>query len=195
MSHFFHDNLRTLKTECVFVSPFFSHALEVSEGLLFILLTLFIQQLPIAMTIALHGALAAIALAGTLVLCAAHDRPTVGILTQQYNSTHTYIAASYVKWVEGAGARAVPLFYERWDQTAMLKMLHSVNGVLLPGGGAEFKGAYWDALQTLFNYAKDANADGVHFPIWGTCLGVCCQLFHLHLCTCSSLTHTHQWTV
>lgn len=147
------------------------------------------------MTIALRGALAAIALAGTLALCAAHDRPTVGILTQQYNSTHTYIAASYVKWVEGAGARAVPLFYERWDQTAMLKMLHSVNGVLLPGGGAEFKGAYWDALQTLFNYAKNANANGVHFPIWGTCLGVCCKPFHLHLCTCLSLTLIHQWTV
>lgn len=123
---------------------------------------------------ALRGVLAAVALAGTLVLCGAHDRPTVGILTQQYDTTHSYIAASYVKFVEGAGARAVPLFYERWDQGTLRKVLSSVNGVLLPGGGAEFSGVYWDALQTIFDHATRANEDGVHYPIWGTCLGVCC---------------------
>lgn len=115
--------------------------------------------------------LAAMALAGALVLCAAHDRPTVGILTQRYDATQSYIAASYVKFVEGAGARAVPLHYDRWDAATLQKVLASVNGVLLPGGGAEFAGAYWDALQTIFTYATRANANGIHYPIWGTCLG------------------------
>lgn len=133
------------------------------------------------MSPALRGMLAAMALAGALVLCAAHDRPTVGILTQRYDATQSYIAASYVKFVEGAGARAVPLHYDRWDAATLQKVLASVNGVLLPGGGAEFAGAYWDALQTIFTYATRANANGIHYPIWGTCLGVCC-------CCCSCFT-------
>jgi len=102
---------------------------------------------------------------------AANNRPIVGILSQYYDQSKTYIAASYVKWVESAGGRAVPFLFERWDQEKLLKMLKSVNGVIFPGGGAEFKGKYLDALVTIFNYAKAANDAGEHFPLWGTCLG------------------------
>jgi len=102
---------------------------------------------------------------------AAYDRPIVGILTQLHDSKRTYIAASYVKWVESAGARAIPLLFERWDDDTLVKMLKSINGVVLPGGGAEIEGRYLDALVTIFNYAKSANDNGDHFPLWGTCLG------------------------
>ena len=39
------------------------------------------------------------------------DRPVIGILSQQYqdNSLEVYIAASYVKFLESAGARVVPI--------------------------------------------------------------------------------------
>lgn len=118
---------------------------------------------------------------GDVFVCAtaANTRPTVGILTQKHSSAHTYIAASYVKWVESAGARAVPLFYDAWSGAELGKVLQSVNGVLLPGGGADFVGAYWQALQTIFDYAVQANKMGLHYPIWGTCLGVCSRFLSL----------------
>ena len=46
----------------------------------------------------------------------ANDRPIIGILTQPSSSSlsqfgDNYIAASYVKYVESAGARVVPIQY------------------------------------------------------------------------------------
>ena len=102
-----------------------------------------------------------------------NTRPIVGIMAQPYDSTRNYIAASYVKWVESAGARAVPLMYDAWDRARLREVLQSVNGVLLPGGAALFVGVYRQALETMYEYAIEANSQGVHFPIWGTCLGVC----------------------
>jgi len=73
--------------------------------------------------------------------------------------------------VESAGARAVPLLYERWDESTLLNMLNHINGVVFPGGGAEINGNYLDSIMTIFNYAKNANDNGDYFPLWGTCLG------------------------
>ena len=47
-----------------------------------------------------------------------------------------YIAASYVKWLEAAGARAVPILYTDSNETIHGK-LSAVNGVLLPGGDSD----------------------------------------------------------
>lgn len=55
-----------------------------------------------------------------------NNRPLIGILTQRDDPARgkdSYIAASYVKFVESAGARAVPIFCDmpkeeverRWD--------------------------------------------------------------------------------
>jgi len=46
-----------------------------------------------------------------------NERPIIGILTEPFsgdpdNYTKNYIAASYIKFVEGAGGRVVPL---QWD--------------------------------------------------------------------------------
>jgi len=113
-----------------------------------------------------------IALGLCAVVYAANNRPIVGILTQYTDEKKkTYIAASYVKWVESAGGRAVPLLFEHWSNEKMLKILESINGVVFPGGGADFSGRYLDALVTIFNYAKKVNDKGEHFPLWGTCLG------------------------
>jgi len=118
------------------------------------------------------------ALAVLAVLIAAYaveainNRPIIGILDQDLvKKESTYIAASYVKWIESAGARVVPLFYEKWSTQTMEKMLGNINGVLFPGGGVSISGKYFQQLQTIFNWAKKANDRGVHFPIWGTCLG------------------------
>jgi len=49
-----------------------------------------------------------------------NDQPIIGVLTQEFSYTylekkypdqfHSYIAASYVKFVEGGGARVVPVW-------------------------------------------------------------------------------------
>lgn len=52
---------------------------------------------------------------------AAARGPVIGIVTQDNESNwpprgnQTYIAASYVKYVEAGGARVVPIFYSRGD--------------------------------------------------------------------------------
>jgi gamma-glutamyl hydrolase len=48
--------------------------------------------------------------------CALNDRPIIGIYTQPTDSSlltygEQFIAASYVKFVEGAGARVAPIRY------------------------------------------------------------------------------------
>ncbi|RWR93013.1 Peptidase C26 [Cinnamomum micranthum f. kanehirae] len=72
-------------------------------------------------------------------------RPVVGILTHPgdgasgrlNNATNaSYIAASYVKFVESAGARVIPLIYNE-PKEILAEKLNLVNGVLLTGGWAE----------------------------------------------------------
>ena len=41
--------------------------------------------------------------------------------------------ASYVKWIESAGARVVPLFYNATD-AELAVAFHSVSGLVLAGG-------------------------------------------------------------
>jgi len=110
-------------------------------------------------------------LIAAFIVEAVNNRPIIGILDEKYDSDNTYIVASYVKWIESAGGRVVPLFYDKWSTSSMEDMLKNLNGVLLPGGGMSFSGKYLDQLVTIFNYAKKANDNGIHFPLWGTCLG------------------------
>ena len=63
--------------------------------------------------------------------------------------------ASYVHWVEGAGARVVPLIMNETDEQLLDKVAH-LNGVVLPGGG----GNYYDHGQTVFEAVRKANDDG-----------------------------------
>ncbi|XP_034481571.1 gamma-glutamyl hydrolase [Drosophila innubila] len=108
--------------------------------------------------------------------------PIIGILAQevhsdskialQYNAT-SYIAASYVKFVEGAGGRVVPIWIGR-NQSYYEKLLQNINGVLLPGGATWFNqtNGYGDAGGHLIRIAKQINDNGTFFPVWGTCLGM-----------------------
>jgi gamma-glutamyl hydrolase len=50
--------------------------------------------------------------------------------TTSYTS---YIAASYVKFVESAGARVVPIKINQ-SQEYYKKMFYATNGLLIPGG-------------------------------------------------------------
>lgn len=110
-----------------------------------------------------------------------NNRPIIGILAQElsdymsnkYPGNHTsYIAASYIKYVEGGGARAVPIMINQ-TESYYENLMNSINGVIFPGGAANFNTAngYADAGKILYNLALKKNQAGDYFPVWGTCLG------------------------
>ena len=114
-----------------------------------------------------------------------NDRPIIGIFAQPSDFVQQYppdqfsfIPSSYIKYVESAGARAVPLPYDL-PHDQMKKLFNSLNGLIFPGGNA-----LWDgndpylkmnnitlAGHYLLKLAIEANENGDYFPVWGTCLG------------------------
>ncbi|XP_020105946.1 gamma-glutamyl hydrolase 2-like [Ananas comosus] len=79
------------------------------------------------------------------------------------------IPASYVKFVESAGARVIPLLYNDPEET-LLDKLSLVNGVLFTGGWAK-KGQYFETIKKVFQIILDRNDAGDHFPLFAICLG------------------------
>lgn len=77
-----------------------------------------------------------------------------------------YLAASYVKYLEAAGARIVPINYGA-SKAELDTIFESVNGVFFPGGGSVFP----SSAQYIFDKVVAANDAGDHFPLWGTCMG------------------------
>ncbi|KAH9779199.1 gamma-glutamyl hydrolase 2 [Citrus sinensis] len=86
-------------------------------------------------------------------------RPVIGIVTHPgdgasgrlNNATNaSYIAASYVKFVESAGARVIPLIYNE-PEDVLFEKLELVNGVLYTGGWAK-DGLYYAIVEKVFKY-------------------------------------------
>ncbi|XP_062231891.1 gamma-glutamyl hydrolase 2-like [Phragmites australis] len=107
-----------------------------------------------------------------------YDRPVIGIVSHPgdgasgriSNGTSTsYIAASYVKFVEAAGARVIPLVYNEPEER-LLEKLSLVNGVLFTGG-SEKQGLYFETIKEVFQYVLDRNDAGDPFPLFAQCLG------------------------
>lgn len=100
-----------------------------------------------------------------------------GILAQADNlegkqsGSRQFLASSYVKFLESAGAQVVPIF-NNLTTDDYTEMFNSLNGVLYPGGEVNLHDSgYFMAAQTFFNLAVAANGKGDFFPLWGTCLG------------------------
>ncbi|KAI9546066.1 hypothetical protein NQZ68_030652 [Dissostichus eleginoides] len=132
---------------------------------------------------------AAVLAALTALLCAArlcavagrnqplNYRPIIGVLAQenvpgdQYAHGFSYIAASYVKFLEGAGARVVPVRINRTEEE-YAHIFNAINGLLLPGGDVDIQTSqYSRAAKIFYDLALKANDAGDYFPIWGTCQG------------------------
>ncbi|XVF88000.1 hypothetical protein PTKIN_Ptkin19aG0014000 [Pterospermum kingtungense] len=105
-------------------------------------------------------------------------RPVIGILTHPgdgasgrlNNDTYaSYIAASYVKFVEAAGARVIPLIYNEPEEILFQK-IDLVNGVLFTGGWAK-AGWYYEMARKIFKKVLEKNDEGDHFPLYAICLG------------------------
>ena len=92
-----------------------------------------------------------------------------------------YIPASYVKLVESTGARVVPIPFDGPHST-LQRLFNSVNGIMFPGGDADFTPGttFYDSAQFLFNLTLAANDKGDYFPLIGICQG-------MEVCNFSSL--------
>ncbi|XP_020857846.1 gamma-glutamyl hydrolase [Phascolarctos cinereus] len=123
---------------------------------------------------------------GAVLLCSAggelleegsNDRPIIGVLAQANHMSNFkeygkyYIAASYVKYLESAGARVMPIRLTLSDEEYE-NLFQSINGILFPGGGVDLQTSkYSQVAQLFYDKALKANNEGDYFPIWGTCLG------------------------
>ncbi|KAL0230701.1 hypothetical protein PCE1_004257 [Barthelona sp. PCE] len=111
------------------------------------------------------------------------ESPIIAVIAQPtdyryppYPEKQTYIAASYVKYIESAGARVVALD-SRTPESEWKKVLNQVNGVLFPGGGiilVDDDGVpteYQNFTAKIVEYVKKINSEGSVFPLMGICLG------------------------
>uniref|UniRef100_H3BHD7 folate gamma-glutamyl hydrolase n=2 Tax=Latimeria chalumnae TaxID=7897 RepID=H3BHD7_LATCH len=107
-----------------------------------------------------------------------NERPIIGILTQETEDAvlkpfgKTYVAASYVKYLESAGCRVMPvrlnLTFSEYE-----KIFNSINGILFPGGAVNLENSdFAKAARIFYSLAIKAYDSGDYFPIWGTCLGL-----------------------
>jgi gamma-glutamyl hydrolase len=104
-----------------------------------------------------------------------NKQPVIGILTQtkekymkgpDFDGYTSYIMSSYVKYMEAAGARVVPIIYGE-PMEVTLDKVSKVDGVLFPGGD----GDNYDLGKIVFNEIVKYNDNGHFYPAWGTCLG------------------------
>ncbi|XP_067879122.1 gamma-glutamyl hydrolase [Heterodontus francisci] len=107
-----------------------------------------------------------------------NQRPIIGILAQETLDADllpfgkSYVAAPYVKYLESAGCRVVPVRLNLTNDEYE-RIFHSINGILFPGGSTNLKtSAFAKAAMKFYELALKAFDAGDYFPIWGTCLGL-----------------------
>lgn len=112
------------------------------------------------------------------------NRPLIGIISQPGDPAtghDSYIAASYVKFVEAAGARVVPFFHDAPPEETEARFA-AVNGVLIPGGAARLAPGhtFFDVASRVIDLATEAYVEKKqHFPILAICLGFEAMGVHL----------------
>lgn len=118
-----------------------------------------------------------------------NNRPIIGIPTMAITDKllmkskpelkgKSYIAASYVKYLEMAGARVVPIEGDLSDDE-LLKIFNSINGLLFTGGEVNLESSsYYRTTKRLFQLATTVNSVNDYFPILGICRGMQAMLVH-----------------
>ena len=124
--------------------------------------------------------------------------PVIGILTLPTSpkdltfskNSFSMIPGSYVKWLEQAGIRIIPIRYDM-PRRIIGKLMNLINGVLITGGSTKLfrnnsklcrikkmlaehvtcPSKYLSTVNYIINQAKKMYDRGNPFPIWGTCLG------------------------
>ncbi|XP_062254476.1 gamma-glutamyl hydrolase-like [Platichthys flesus] len=102
-----------------------------------------------------------------------NSRPIIDEASKDSQATkgYSYIPACYVKYLEAAGARVVPVRLNLSEEE-YTKIFNSINGFVLPGGSSDLlESPYSRAAGIMFNLALRTNDASDYFPILGTCLG------------------------
>ncbi|XP_056021815.1 gamma-glutamyl hydrolase-like isoform X2 [Ostrea edulis] len=109
-----------------------------------------------------------------------NNRPIIGVLAQESFKgapAATYIPTPYIKWLESAGARVVPVRLFRENDAKAVSYYKNlfgfINGILFPGGGVDIlKSQFAKTAMIFYDLAiTEKNKCGDLFPIWGTCQG------------------------
>eukprot|EP01113_Clastostelium_recurvatum_P036048 TRINITY_DN5090_c0_g1_i3.p1 TRINITY_DN5090_c0_g1~~TRINITY_DN5090_c0_g1_i3.p1 ORF type:complete len:319 (-),score=58.44 TRINITY_DN5090_c0_g1_i3:41-976(-) len=105
------------------------------------------------------------------------SRPVIGIMTQPTAGSPltvhgtSFINSDYVKWLESAGARVVPVPYNA-PESQLDAIFKNINGLLYAGGADIINHTlYYNASLYMYSKAIKSNDAGDVFPLWGTCLG------------------------
>ena len=96
-----------------------------------------------------------------------------------------YLDITLAQFLESAGARVVPLFYDAplsdlqtqlsqvciilfRDDFSLHYQRHKLNGALYAGGGVDIttNNTYMAAAELIYNYAIQSNDNGNPFPLW-----------------------------
>ncbi|XP_028131358.1 gamma-glutamyl hydrolase [Diabrotica virgifera virgifera] len=116
------------------------------------------------------------------------ETPIIGILSQETyivskylperHNYSSFIAASYVKFLESAGARVIPVWIGQRKEYYE-KVVSYTNGILFPGGGTYFNetDGYGETARQIYNLAVELNNKGIYYPVWGICLGMQALVF------------------
>ncbi|CAL4063808.1 unnamed protein product [Meganyctiphanes norvegica] len=117
---------------------------------------------------------------GTTPVKKGNLRPIIGILAQEPGKKmkqivpkyKSYIAASYVKFIESGGARVVPIMIDQKD-SYYEDLVKNLNGIVFPGGGASITSSsgYGRAGRKLYDLVLESGRKGNPIPLWATCLG------------------------
>jgi len=106
-----------------------------------------------------------------------NDEPVIGILTQptdddQKTYGDQYVVASYVRWIEAAGARVQFVYYDAPQEDLHTLLYTQLNGLLFAGGDANIvDGPFADTAKYLLSLVMEINMKADYFPLWATCQG------------------------
>jgi gamma-glutamyl hydrolase len=115
-------------------------------------------------------------------LYAAQKEVVIGVYlknaTEELNLTqYTYsVDSQYIRFLTQAGAKVVPIKYN--DPLSEIdKLLSKLNGILFTGGATFIRNEdytltkYGEVGKYIYGKILQFNANGIFYPLWGTCLG------------------------
>jgi len=112
--------------------------------------------------------------------------PVIGILSQpdSSNSGKTLIASSYVRLIESAGGRVVPIKFDM-PKADLANLMDTLCGIVLCGGHTHLNdkdktkpdelsilSPYGETIKFIVERAMRMTDAGNSFPLWGICLGM-----------------------
>jgi gamma-glutamyl-gamma-aminobutyrate hydrolase PuuD len=88
----------------------------------------------------------------------------------RFDPYDTYIEDSYVKWIEAAGGRVLPIIYEG-DTNDYKWIIERINGLLITGAYGNSAHEVW-VHQVIADVLERVNTKGKVIPICGIGLGM-----------------------